>query len=184
MLFRSAAWRIAENLNDLIHKVLKAKYFNDCSILRPKSNIPKSAFWASVLKVLPLLQSHSFYQLTTGNISIWSTPWCQAWTRIYDDLIIQHSHFVYLALVKDLWLPNQHAWNERLIDMLFQQPMAQDIKQTRIITSEVQDILCWKLTPNGKCNSKSAYLTCLQRLQELGEPMPRQVAPATIQLLN
>jgi hypothetical protein len=73
-LILTAAWRIADHPDDLLHKILKSKYFHDCSIWRPKPNVPKSAFWASVLKVLPLLRTHSFYQITQGNISIWSSP--------------------------------------------------------------------------------------------------------------
>ena len=164
-----------------INSVLKAKYFHDSSIWHPKSNVPKSGFWTSILKVLPILQTHSVYQITEGSIFLWSSPWCGSWTRIYDDLIIQHPNFVYPALVKHIWLPNQQAWNDQLIDTLFEQPTAQIIKQTPI--SQEQDILCWKLTPNGTCNSKSAYYACLKRLQELGEPLPRQVSPATTHLL-
>jgi hypothetical protein len=92
--------------------------------------------------------------------------------------------FIYPTLVKDLWMPNQQVWNEKLIDSLFQQPTAHIIKQTPISLSHDQDILCCKLTPNDKCNSKSAYYVCLQRLQEMGEPLPRQVSPATTQLLK
>jgi hypothetical protein len=62
--------------------------------------------------------------------------------------------------------------------------MAEKIKQTTIICSSDNDILCWKLTPSGKCNTKSAYRACLKKMQELGEPTPTQVQPATIQLLN
>ena len=49
-LILMAAWRIAQEPHDLLHRVLKAKYFPDSSIWRPKPNVPKSAFWASVLK--------------------------------------------------------------------------------------------------------------------------------------
>ena len=105
-LILMAAWRIAQNPNDNLHKVLQSKYFPDSSIWRPKPNAPKSAFWASILKILPILKAHSFYQLTEGNLSIWSSPWCSSWASIYDDLIIQQPGFVYPALVKELWLPD------------------------------------------------------------------------------
>jgi hypothetical protein len=86
--------------------------------------------------------------------------------------------------VRDLWLPNQQVWNHELIDMAFQQPLMNTTKKTPIIQSPSNDILSWKLTPSGKSNTKSAYCACLQRLQELEKPVPRQVQPATIQLLN
>jgi hypothetical protein len=178
-----AAWRIADHPNDFLHAVLKSKYFPDSSIWRPSENVPKSAFWASVVKILPILKAHSFYQISIGHISVWSTPWCDDWAQIYDALIIQPANFSYPAQVKDLWVPNQQAWNHNLIDTLFQEPMAHTIKNTPIICSQDAVFLCWKLTPSGKCSSKSAYRACLENLQDHGEPRPRQVHPSTKQLL-
>ena len=97
---------------------------------------------------------------------------------------MQDNSFVYPMQVKDLWLQNQKKWNTDLIDKIFQEPLASCIKQTTIIDSQDDDILCWKLTQNGKCNSKSAYKACLQKLFDQGEPRPRQVSPQTTQLLK
>jgi hypothetical protein len=73
-LMLMAAWRIADQPNSFLNTVLKSKYFPDSSIWRPNPNVPKWAFWASIIKVLPILKSHSLYQVSQGNISIWSTP--------------------------------------------------------------------------------------------------------------
>jgi hypothetical protein len=179
-LILMAAWRIADQPNSFLHATLKSKYFPESSIWRPNLNAPKSAFWASILKILPILKTHSFYQISVGHLSVWSTPWCEGWTHVYESLIIQPDNSSYPAQVKDLWIPGQQAWNTQLIDQLFQNPLANNIKRTPIICSQENDILCWKLTPSGKCNSKSAYRACLDVLQEQGEPRPRQVAPTTI----
>jgi uncharacterized membrane protein YbaN (DUF454 family) len=92
-----AAWRLADQPDNFLHLVLKSKYFPDSSIWRQNSNVPKSAFWTSILRILPILKAHSFYQITMGQISVWSTPWCDKWAHIYDSLIIQPTNYTYLA---------------------------------------------------------------------------------------
>jgi hypothetical protein len=140
---------------------MKSKYFHDTSFWRPNPSRPKSAFWASILKVLPTLQRHSFYQIAYGSISALEFPLCDAWINIYDDLIIQSPGFSYPAAPKDLWLLNQKKWNHQLIDSLFLPRTAKIIKNTTILQIDQPNILCWKLTLNGKCNYKSAYTACL-----------------------
>ena len=132
---------------------------------------------------MPILWQNSFYQITQGSISIWSTPWCSAWATIYDNLIVQDNSS-YPAIVSDLWLPGQKAWNHELIDSLFLQRTADAIKRTPIIDATDPDILCWKLTPNGRCTTRSTYSACLQRLQDEGEPTPASVSQDLVQLLN
>ncbi|XP_044415512.1 uncharacterized protein [Triticum aestivum] len=127
--------------------------------------------------MLPKLKDHSFYQLTQGNISIWSTPWCSLWASIHDHLIIQEPGFMYPSLVRDLWLPGQKAWNSALVNSLFQHPLASVILQTDIIYDDGPDLLCWDLSSNGICSSKSAYKFCLQEIHE--NPMN---APSSVSL--
>jgi hypothetical protein len=160
----SAAWRLAKEPQSQLAQILKAKYHDDTSIWRAKPNKPKSAFWTTILKVRPLLISASFYQIFDGSNSIWSSPWFKGWETIYDNLIIQPPPFVYPATVKDLWHPNQKAWNETLVYSLFNTETAHEILQTPIINANEQDTLVWKLTPTGTWSSKSAYKHCFNNL--------------------
>ena len=69
-LILTAAWRLPKAPSSHLHLVLKSKYFHDTSIWTATPNTPKSAFWSSILKMLPKLKAHSFYQITQGNISL------------------------------------------------------------------------------------------------------------------
>jgi hypothetical protein len=44
---------------------------------------PKSALWAFILKMLSILKSHPFYQITRGNILVSNTFWFSGWNHIY-----------------------------------------------------------------------------------------------------
>ena len=171
-LILASAWRIVNSPSTHLHLVLKSKYFWDSSFWTATSSAPKSAFWSSILKMLPKLKAHFFYEITQGKFSIWSTPWCPAWPDIYNHLIIQPTNFTYPPQVKDLWIQGQKAWNNALTYSLFQEPAAYVITQTKIIQDDCGDILCWDLMPNGKCNTKSTYKLCLQDIQSQPRSQP------------
>uniref|UniRef100_N1R525 Uncharacterized protein n=1 Tax=Aegilops tauschii TaxID=37682 RepID=N1R525_AEGTA len=65
--------------------------------------------------------------------------------------------------VKDLWLPNQKAWNAELVISLFSSQTANAILQTPIITSDGRDTLVWKLTPARDCTSKEFVQALFQQ---------------------
>lgn len=178
------AWRIASLPNSHLHLILRSKYFADSSLWSASTNIPKSAFWTSILKMLPKLKAHSLFQITQGNISLWSTPWCSAWQEVYNHLIIQPSGFIYPAKVNDLWIPGTKCWNNDLINTLFLEPTASTIISTPIINDDTPDLLCWDLTPNGKCNSKSACKLCLQDIQDQSNNTPSQVPSLVKEILK
>jgi hypothetical protein len=183
-LILSAAWRLAKEPHSQLAQILKAKYHHDTSIWRAKSNKPKSAFWAAILKVKPLLISASICQIVDGSSSIWSSPWFTGWENIYDHLIIQQHPFNYPAVVKDLWMPNRKAWNIDLISSLFNSETANAIIRTPIINSAGQDTLVWKLTPAGNHSSKSAYKHCFNNLHLPARHRPKIVPQQIMDLLN
>jgi hypothetical protein len=52
------------------------------------------------------------------------------------------------------------------------------------LPTDDQDTLCWKHTPNGKCNTKSTYKLCLQALFDASTPTPQRPELTHIQLLK
>ena len=134
--------------------------------------------------MLPRLTQHAFYQLTKGNISLWSMPWCPLWRSIHDFLIPQTTGFVYPSLVSDLWLPGQKVWNHELIFNLFDQTFASQVIAIDIIHDDIDDLLCWPLATNGICSPKSAYKLCLQEIHNNPITAPMQVSSEVKNLLT
>ena len=183
-LILSAAWRLTKEPQSQIAQILKAKYHHDTSIWRAKSNKPKSAFWAAILKVKPLLISAPTCQIVDGSSSVWSSPWFLGWEDIYDHLIIQEQPFSYPATVKDLWIPGRKQWNASLINSLFTPQTANVILQTPIVYIAGQDTLVWTLTPAGDWSSKSSYRHCFNNLQLPLRQRPKIVPQETLALLK
>ena len=62
--------------------------------------------------------------------------------------------------------------------------MASDIVQTDMIDDDGPDLLCWNLTPNGICSSKSTYKLCLQEIHTNPRDAPSVLSPALKDLLK
>ncbi|EEE50807.1 hypothetical protein OsJ_31193 [Oryza sativa Japonica Group] len=153
-----SAWRILTNPNDLLSSVLKSKYFPNTSFWKARTDMPKSAFWSSILQVRDVLEEASVWQLSKGDISIWSQPWCSIWKNIHDQLNLDNLPFHMPDKVSDLWDENKN-WDAQKITQIFDSAAQHSIMQVQIMQGEEEDRLCWKYTPSGVCSAKSAYKT-------------------------
>ena len=61
-LIAMSIWRVLKEPDSLVARVLRAKYFPCNSIWRANKSLPKSAFWSSILHVLPLWKAHVIYR--------------------------------------------------------------------------------------------------------------------------
>jgi hypothetical protein len=69
-------WRLLLNPDSLCGRLLKAKYFPECSILdaSPKPDI--SYTWRSILRGVALLKEGLIWRVGDGtNVKIWEDPW-------------------------------------------------------------------------------------------------------------
>lgn len=67
--------------------------------------------------------------------------------------------------------------NAQLIHSLFEEPIASTIISAPFILDDDRDILCWDLTPNGKCNFKITYKLCMYKIQDLHVNQPSRSPP-------
>jgi hypothetical protein len=116
MLARQA-WRMLTNPESLCAKVLKAKYFPNCSILEASSSPGISYTWRSILKGVSLLKEGIVWRVGDGtNINIWTDPWLAR-----DDArfpITPRGQCV-LTKVNELLNPITGVWDEDLVRQTF-----------------------------------------------------------------
>ena len=69
-LILNAVWKIVTLPDSSTTKILKAKYFHNTSFWKANPRLPKSAFWASILKVKDQLEDATTYQFSKGKTCI------------------------------------------------------------------------------------------------------------------
>lgn len=164
-LFTNVAWSIINNPSSFIAKVLKAKYFHNSPIWKPNLYTPKSAFWASFIKILPDIISSCKMQIAKGNSSIWNNPWCKDWDNIYDHLK-PNLNGPCPSIISDLWKPNSKVWDEDKISAYFDDTFKNNVLNIPVINADIDDTMCWIHTPSAICTTKSAYKTFMQEIQD------------------
>ena len=155
-LILNATWRLVTKPEEQVSQVLKGKYFPSTSFWKASSNSSKSVFWSSILCFRKTLREAVTWQLADGNISIWSQPWCDLNNDIHDYIKLDSLQVPLPNTVAELWTVGK-AWDVKKLNTIFYQQAVNKILQVPIVQGEGEDKLCWKFTPNGECNSKSAY---------------------------
>jgi hypothetical protein len=78
-------WRLILNPESLCARVLRAKYFPNCSIWEARNTFGISYTWRSILKGIQVLKEGIIWRVGNGrrsSIKFWSAPWLpRCWTR-------------------------------------------------------------------------------------------------------
>ncbi|KAJ1254642.1 hypothetical protein BS78_K015700, partial [Paspalum vaginatum] len=152
-----SAWMVINGKDPFLTNILKSKYFHNTSFWKSTMYGPKSVFWSSIQGVKRDLLQNTSYQLFSGNINIWTDPWCHVWENIHDHIILPPTVQPLPNSVKDLWNQNSKTWNQRLISNIFSPQAAAIIIQTPIVHSQDQDTLIWRPAKGDQCITKEAF---------------------------
>jgi hypothetical protein len=155
-------WRLIQDPHSLCARVLRAKYYPNCSLWEARSTVGISYTWRSILKGINVLKEGVIWRVGNGcSIKIWKDPWLpRSWTR--RPITPRGSNL--LTTVDELIDPVTDQWDSSLVN----QTLIED--DTNLILSlpvhtDMEDVLAWHFDNKRMFSVRSAYK--LQR--ELGE---------------
>lgn len=129
-------WRILRNSNLLVSKVLKAKYFDDSSVIHATSIRNQSYFWQGFLWGRDLLVKGLRLRIGSGsNINAFNGPWLP---RPTTSRLITASNEL-----KDIWVSNfinsRGEWNSTIVSNFFREEDRDVILSTPISPYHLND---------------------------------------------
>ena len=143
-------WRLIQNPNSLLGRLLKAIYFPTVNFWEAELGSSPSYAWRSILDGRDILRQGIKRQIGDGmRTNIWYDPWLEG-----ENLLPYHSSRVHV--VAELF-NGPGMWNIDLLDELFPLHIVQKILALPISTRVYNDRWTWGEDKNGRFTVKSAY---------------------------
>ena len=155
-LLAKQVWRMINYPDSLCHRVFKARFFLDCSILEAKESTIGSYAWKSILSARDVIQKGMVWRIGNGSsVRIKEDKWL---------LVKTHRCVVSLmptiepgARVNTLIKAETGEWNTYEIQRLFLPHEAATICGIPLSIRLPPDQIIWGLTPSSTFTTKSAY---------------------------
>ena len=148
-------WRICSNPDSLCARILKAKYFPNCSILQAGPKAGSSFTWQSLVAAIPTFKRGYIWRIGTGeNVNIWSDPWIPSSP---DRKVISPRGLSILTKVSDLICPITSTWDEQILIDNFYSVDVERIMRIPLNPHSFDDFMAWHLDRKGVFSVKTAY---------------------------
>lgn len=148
-------WRIIQNLNCLLSRVLKAKYFPHCDVLDASLCANASFTWKSIFSSIELVKYGMVWHIGSGDqIDVWLDNWIprHSFRRPFTPNFLGVENFSVANFVN----PNSFGWDiDAIREVLWECDVA-DILQIPVGGQGV-DRRRWFYSSNGYYSVKSAY---------------------------
>jgi hypothetical protein len=158
-------WRLLTEPNSLCARVLKARYYPNCSVFQAQPSNGISYTWRSILKGIELLKEGVIKRVGNGvSVDCWNDPWIP---RKWSCLPITRRGNAVVSRVEELIDPITGQWDKELVKNIFWQVDSRLILSIPV-RDGMEDLWAWFYEPKGFFSVKSAYKLHRQLLRIKG----------------
>lgn len=158
-------WRILQNPNSLVARVLKSRYFPTGDILNAKIGNSPSYSWRSIHSSLDIIRAGTRWRVGNGKlIHIWEDKWLP--TPSTYKVISPPSVLPQFPMVSSLINPMTKWWNVDLIKATFLPFEAEIILKIPLSRTLPEDKIIWIGNRHGDFTVKSAYHIAYSLIEE------------------
>lgn len=161
-LLGKQAWRFIYNLESLVAKVFKARYFPNCSFFEATRGHNPSYCWRSILAAQELLKKGCAIKIGNGRTtSIWKDSWLAdpADQRVVTPVIPELEDAKVISLMR---MDVTAEWDMEILDELFEPRDRERILKTPI-SPDYEDEWYWKFSAKGNYTVKSTYRSLVEQ---------------------
>lgn len=147
-------WRLLNEDNPLVTKLMKARYYPNTSFLEAKLGANPSFMWQSILESQQLIQQGVRRRIGNGEqTNIWKIPWlpCLQNGYITTSMPQELEH----ATVANLMNDDRGGWDEEVLDDIFNARDRELIKRIPVSLRLQQDSWFWNMEQTGLFTVKS-----------------------------
>ena len=149
-------WRLIHNLESLFHKVFKAKFFPNCSVMDSEVKTNGSYAWQSILKARECIRMGAIWHIRDGRkVRIRGDKWLPA--KHLSSIASPRKNFPNDARVCALIDEEGPNWILDRVQDKFLPHKAQAVLSIPLSLRRGKDTLIWAETDSGKYSTKSAY---------------------------
>ena len=155
-LLAKQVWRMINNPGSLCHRVFKARFFPDCSILEAKGSSVGSYMWKSILSVRDVIRKGMVWRIGNGeSVHIKMDKWLPA--QSIKSVISSILQLAPEAKVSELIDHDNAVWKADLVQQLFLPHKVSVIMGIPLSERLPPNKITWALTPSGMFTTGSAY---------------------------
>ncbi|XP_056841665.1 uncharacterized protein LOC130494863 [Raphanus sativus] len=167
-LLAKQLWRLAQNPDSLVARVLKGRYYRLSSPLRINSVNSPSYVWTSISAARELLLLGIRQKIHSGyEVKVWEDPWIplNPARPAIPIAPVMHPNM----RVSDLINQESKEWDVELLEQYVRPEDIPLIRSLAISITHRPDTFCWNFTRNGQYTVKSGYWVAQNMLKEVDE---------------